>query len=370
MKILHISGAKGWGGNEQQMVSIVPELQKMGVENLVYGVNHSVLQQSMAELNIPFIPAQAPKLNKWANYRDLKRVVEREKPDLIHLHTSDSLTVFTLADKLYKLGVRAVFSKKGMGSSSSFLSKLKYNYANVQSIFCVSQSVARDFSPILTEKNRSKLRVIHDCVSLAIAEVPAPFNLRDRYALADTQSIVGNIANHTAAKDIPTLLRAVAHWVHDLNRPDVTLVQMGEFSKLTPTYRALAEELNIVPNVIFTDKLPHAYAFNPQFAAFVMSSQREGGPTSVLEAMLLGSAVVSTAVGVVPDVIRENETGKMVAVKDAQALAQACIELVNQPEKAREIGQNAAAMVRQNFLAQQIAAEHLAAYQALLAYKN
>ena len=45
MKILHISGAKGWGGNEQQIIYILPEIAKIGIQNIVFGIQDSVLEK-------------------------------------------------------------------------------------------------------------------------------------------------------------------------------------------------------------------------------------------------------------------------------------------------------------------------------------
>ena len=47
MTILHISGARGWGGNEQQMIYCIPELEKLGCENIVFGFENSKLEKAM-----------------------------------------------------------------------------------------------------------------------------------------------------------------------------------------------------------------------------------------------------------------------------------------------------------------------------------
>jgi hypothetical protein len=77
------------------------------------------------------------------NYYYLKTLVKEINPDLIHLHTSDSLTVFTISDLLFRLKTKAVFSKKGMGSSSIILSEFKFNYKNIAAIICVSEAVKK-----------------------------------------------------------------------------------------------------------------------------------------------------------------------------------------------------------------------------------
>ena len=54
MKILHISGAKGWGGNEQQIIYILPKLNALGVQNIVCGLKNSVLEKECEKNNISF----------------------------------------------------------------------------------------------------------------------------------------------------------------------------------------------------------------------------------------------------------------------------------------------------------------------------
>jgi glycosyltransferase involved in cell wall biosynthesis len=71
---------------------------------------------------------------------------------------------------------------------------------------------------------------------------------------------------------------------------------------------------------------------------FVLSSRVEGNPLSVLEAMAAGLPVVSTAVGGVPELVREGETGLLVPSEDAGALAQAMQALVDDPARRQAMG--------------------------------
>ena len=64
---------------------------------------------------------------------------------------------------------------------------------------------------------------------------------------------------------------------------------------------------------------------------FVMPSHFEGGPTSVLEAMAMGKAVVATDVGMVPEVIDAGNDGLVVPPGDPTALARGIGELVMNP---------------------------------------
>jgi glycosyltransferase involved in cell wall biosynthesis len=71
---------------------------------------------------------------------------------------------------------------------------------------------------------------------------------------------------------------------------------------------------------------------------FVLSSRWEGNPLSVMEAMAAGLPVVSTAVGGVPELVREGETGLLVPSGDAAALARALQALVDDPVRRQAMG--------------------------------
>lgn len=76
--------------------------------------------------------------------------------------------------------------------------------------------------------------------------------------------------------------------------------------------------------------------------AFVLSSDWEGNPLVVMEALSAGRAVVSTAVGCVPELVSER-TGALVPAGDGAALAEALAALVADPARVRSLGAAAAA---------------------------
>jgi glycosyltransferase involved in cell wall biosynthesis len=71
---------------------------------------------------------------------------------------------------------------------------------------------------------------------------------------------------------------------------------------------------------------------------FVLSSRWEGNPLSVMEAMAAGLPIVSTAVGGVPELVRDGETGLLVPSEDAGALGRALQALVNDATRRQAMG--------------------------------
>ena len=78
-------------------------------------------------------------------------------------------------------------------------------------------------------------------------------------------------------------------------------------------------------------------------------NDRDGLPTILLEAMALGTACISTPVTGIPEVLRHEETGLMVAERDATALADACERLLSDQDLCRELAQNGRRLIEDSF---------------------
>lgn len=333
MRILHISGAQSWGGNEQQLIDTIVSLNRLNIESFVWGVAGSPLEKECIAYNIPFLHAKKKKLNTIANYYYLKQIVSNHQPDIIHLHTSDSLTVFTISDLLFKLNTKCVFSKKGMGSSSSFISKFKYNYKHINVIACISKSVSTEFSEsTLNKKSRTKLVTIYDGININRLKAQRIEKIRQLYNIDKHTIILGHIANHSKAKDIETLIRAIDYLVNTLNFKNVKLLQIGSFSKLTQSYKDLVKSCHLEDYFIFCGFEERASDFMAQFDIYVMSSKREGLSMSICEALYKKVPIVSTRGGGIPEAVIDGFSGLLANVGDYSSLAKQILHMIENPQ--------------------------------------
>jgi glycosyltransferase involved in cell wall biosynthesis len=97
----------------------------------------------------------------------------------------------------------------------------------------------------------------------------------------------------------------------------------------------------------------------------VLPSYREGLPKSLVEAAACGRPVVTTDVPGCRDAILAGETGLLVPVKDAHALAQAVLQLAGDEELRQRMGQAARLLAQDEFDVNRIAQAHVALYNAL-----
>lgn len=106
-----------------------------------------------------------------------------------------------------------------------------------------------------------------------------------------------------------------------------------------------------------------------QYAAahiICLPSYREGLPKSLVEAAACGRAVVTTDVPGCRDAITSGETGLLVPIKNAEALADAIETLIVSPELRKQMGQAGRALAEEAFAIEKIVEQHMDIYQELL----
>jgi glycosyltransferase involved in cell wall biosynthesis len=72
-------------------------------------------------------------------------------------------------------------------------------------------------------------------------------------------------------------------------------------------------------------------------------------PMSLLEAMAAGCAPIATAVGGIPDVVRDGENGLLVPPRSPQRLAEALASLLADPARAERLGRAARATIAERY---------------------
>ena len=127
-------------------------------------------------------------------------------------------------------------------------------------------------------------------------------------------------------------------------RPDARFMVVGD-GPLRAEADALVHRLGLGPVVRFLGWRTDSCNVLAASDIFCLSSLWEQLPLVLLEAMMLGKAIVATAVDGVPEAAIHRETALLVPPADARALADALLLLLNDQAQARSLGQRAAAKV-------------------------
>ncbi|MEM9769555.1 MAG: glycosyltransferase, partial [Cyanobacteria bacterium P01_D01_bin.71] len=168
-----------------------------------------------------------------------------------------------------------------------FTVKLLYSLAD--EIIAVSHGVAQDLANFMLTK-RKPVQVIYNSVvtpniyELAQQEVGHPW-----FQDTEIPIIVGG-GRFVRQKDFSTLLRAFAK-LRECRAARLVLLGDG---RERPALENLAKDLGIEADLWFTGFVDNPYAYLQKAAVFALSSAWEGLPTVLIEALALGTAVVST----------------------------------------------------------------------------
>jgi glycosyltransferase involved in cell wall biosynthesis len=102
----------------------------------------------------------------------------------------------------------------------------------------------------------------------------------------------------------------------------------------------------------------------------VLPSYREGLPKALIEAAACGRPVVTTDTPGCRDAIIENETGRLVPVRDSRALAEAMRSLIDDTATRRSMGIAARQFAEQEFSIDHVTRRHLEIYRGLSGRNN
>lgn len=186
-------------------------------------------------------------------------------------------------------------------------------------------------------------------------------SVRAELRIAPDEQVVGMVGRLDRQKAPLDFVRMAAR-VAEL-RPNTRFVVVGG-GELEHEMRRLARPLGA--RAVFTGFRPDAARVASAFDVFVVSSLYEGVGRSVTEAMASGRPVVATAVDGVVDVVIHGATGLLANPRDPESLATAAVWLLDHPELARRMGEQARQLVRSLFAPQRMCAVLDEIYSSLL----
>jgi glycosyltransferase involved in cell wall biosynthesis len=159
-------------------------------------------------------------------------------------------------------------------------------------------------------------------------------------------------------------VRALARLLE--NHPAAELHIAGEGPERAPVKR-LAERLGVTDALRMLGTREDIPELLSGASCLLLTSDYEGCPLSVLEAMAAGVPVVATRVGAVPEMIDDDRAGLLVEPGDAEGAAAAIGELLADPAHARELGDEGRRRARERFSREQMIERTLALYDEVAA---
>jgi glycosyltransferase involved in cell wall biosynthesis len=217
-------------------------------------------------------------------------------------------------------------------------------YPHADQIVTVSRDLADDLARFAGLARR-RITAIYNPVVDARIDAAARQEPDHPWLVPGTPPVVLGVGRIEPRKGFATLMRAFA--LVRAQRP-ARLVILGEGKATEAGARhqqeltGLAHELGIVEDVSLPGFKPNPYAYMARAAAFVLSSDYEGLPGVLIQAMACGCAVISTDCPTGPrEILEDGRYGPLVPVGDHTRMAEAIVRVLDAPPPAAVLRERA-----------------------------
>lgn len=294
------------------------------------------------------------------DYRAIRRIVERELPDIVHGQGTTFYGGAALASgapaviTAHGVVFRELAYLRGAPQCARGLWDAWYEQRCIRRtryLIAIAPYVAHEFA----RWTRARVWFVPNAISerfFAVSRMPEP----------RTILFAGVVSPRKAAYELVQALAAVRKMV-----PDVRLRIAGDtrqFPDYVARIRRLVAEEGLGGNVQFLGPLPESDILGEYARAAVLAlpSWQETLPAVVAQAMAAGVPVVSTAMGGIPDIIQDGETGLLVQPGDVAGLADALTRALTDARLARSLAEAARSYAEANFRSEVVARRVLDVY--------
>ena len=361
-KILHIITRLDQGGSAQNTLLTCLGLNRKYDFVLVHGLSHESemtdLEQKRVDMQVrearengvkviavPFLVRRINPVFDFVAFLFLLRLMIRERPSIVHTHTSKAGVLGRLAAKIagVPLTVHTPHGHVFYGHFSPMVSRVFLVIERIMAhitdcTVALTEGEKKDYIKFAVSDAESTV-TIHSGVDIELfrdakGDIEA---IKRTLALGPKELVVGTVGWLIPVKGPMHLLRAMGRvW---RAYPDTRLVFVGK-GELEGALKKEALEMGISDRVLFLgwrDDIPEVMHL---IDIFVLPSLNEGMGRVLVEAMAVGRPVVASNVGGIPGLVSQGENGLLVPPGDIEALAKGIESLLSDAAKRKQFGEH------------------------------
>lgn len=350
MKIFYLITKSFFGGVQTHIYQLSKYFTEKNNNVALMSYPGGWLEKKIKELDVKFYPNKflSNSLNPFLGFRvkkEIEKAVFDFKPDLISCHSTSAGFWTRLA---IKNKTPTIFTAHGWGFSPGtpfwrkmvlpFLEKFTSRYC--QKIICVSD-YDRDLALKYKIDSPEKLITIHNGVEIEQFSNSKFQNLNSKFKIV----FIGRL---TKQKDPMLLLEAFNEIEVNLKeKSEILIIGEGEKRKKLEKF---VQKNNLKEKVKLLGALEREKVFEilKKSHIFVLTSNWEGFPRTILEAMSCGLAIVASDVGGVREAINES-CGFLIKKGDKEGLKIALEKLLKNPPMIQKMAENCYKRVKENF---------------------
>jgi glycosyltransferase involved in cell wall biosynthesis len=341
VKILHVIKSLGRGGAEILLVeSLMMHNLKQFEFHYIYFLPWKNQIEEQISCNGGKVTCLDAKnnLNILLKVSDLIKYIRENNIDLVHCHMPVTGLVGRYIHQKIKIPV--IYTEHNLQDRyhviTRTLNKLSFNYQT--EAVAVSEDVYASIVKHIHPK--IKVSVVENGINTTsfIRNHKEGLRIRKAYNIPENAIVVGNVAVFRSQKRLKEWVLVFAEAANLNTNVYGMLVGQGPFME---EVTALILSLRLQDKIILTGLQSDIKPFYSAFDIFMMTSEFEGLPIALLEAMSMECAVICTNAGGIKSLVRDGIDGCLVKVKEWTKLSSILIEFLLNPNSITQFGTNA-----------------------------
>lgn len=357
LKILHLITDLETGGAEMMLLKLVQGMDKSEFQNVVVSMmDEGTLGQEFKKAGVPLYCLGMKRGGISPVYvLRLLRIIRQERPDIIQTWLYHSDLLGTIAARI--LGIPVIWNLRCADMDFKKYSRLTLFVVRLcarlssypQAIIVNSEAGKAVHSSIgFTPKRWELIQNGFDLARFSPDEASG-VKIRNELGIAEDSILIGIVARDDPMKDLDNFIEAANYLLSTLkDKQEIHFVMVG---------RGISSSNERLKRAITEGNLPYFHLLGPRkdvpelmsaLDIYCSSSVSEGFPNVIGEAMACGVPCAVTNAG--DSALIVCGTGRVVPVKNPEALAAACLEFINMPTQERlGLGKRARKQIEQNF---------------------
>lgn len=371
MKVLHLISGGDTGGAKTHIINLLCGLKDKVEVKLVCFID-GPFAEDLKKHGIDVEVIEQRSRFDFSVVNKLKDLIESENYEIVHSHGARAnLISYFLKKKVKAKFITTVHSDYLLDFKDNFYKNIVFTNLNKFALkrFDNYIAVSDSFKDMLVSRgfDKDKIFTIYNGIFLEDRAIKDKESyLKENNIAYKDKFIVGILARLDKVKDHETYLRA-AREVLDKDKSVIFLIAGDGQDK--EHLLSLSKELALEDNVYFLGNEEHPYDFLNAIDINVLCSLSESFPYVIMEGGSLKKATIASKVGGIPKIILDGETGKLFEKQDYKALAAHILDLKNNDDERKVLGENLYARIIDNFTHIKMAEKHVDIYKKIVSKK-
>lgn len=367
IRVLQIASGDLWAGAEVQLFTLCQQLNRLEQVRLeVILLNHGKLEQQLLENGVSVSVLNEKTLNAFRIFAGIRRHVRQARPDIIHTHRTKENILGGVA-AFFCGKIKSLRTAHGAEEHIATWKKPHKKLIQWLDTFVAKRlqscivAVSEELAVQLAQKYRAqKLSTIQNGVNLQALDSARQQALDEA---AGDEPVIGLVGRLVPVKRVDRFVQIALAWVNQDAQRNVRFIVYGG-GPLYDELVAMKTRYQLEERLDIAGECESIHLAMARLSALLITSDHEGLPMTLLEAMALEVPVIAHAVGGIPAVLNGG-CGILLDSSAPEAYVSAIQQILKRPDETRQMTALARRRLEQDYSAEHNAKQYLALYQSL-----